>query len=155
MSLLSIAQRLGRYRWFAAFGRTVFVPADRLIAKATKGRVIALGVLPSLTITTIGRKSGQPRTQPLVYVPDGDDFAVIGSNWGQTHHPAWSANLLAHPQAEVVVKGQRVRVRAELATGEERRRLWEILLRTWPAYQIYAERSGRDLRIFKLVREAD
>lgn len=151
MSLLSVAQRLGRYRWFARFGRAVFVPVDRFVARLTKGKVVALGVLPSLTLTTTGRKSGQPRTQLLAYVPDGDGFAVIGSNWGQTHHPAWSGNLLAHPDAVVNVKGREVRVHADLATGAERERLWELLLRTWPAYQAYAERAGRELRIFHLT----
>jgi len=152
--LLKLAQRLGRYQWFAKFGRAVFVPADRFVARVTKGRVVALGVLPSLTLTTIGRKSGQPRTQPLVYVPDGENFAVIGSNWGQQHHPAWSGNLLANPDATVVVKGREIPVHAELAEGAERERLWSLLLLTWPAYTAYAERSGRRLRIFKLVPRA-
>ena len=111
ISRMSLAQRLGSYRWFARLGRAL-VPADRLVARATKGRVVALGLAPSLIITTTGRKTGQPRTQPLVYAPDGDGFAVIGSNWGQTTHPAWSANLLAHPHAVVRLKGRTITVDA-------------------------------------------
>jgi deazaflavin-dependent oxidoreductase (nitroreductase family) len=152
MSLRSVVRRLGSYRWFARMGRAL-VPADRFVARVTKGRVVALGLMPSLTLTTVGRKSGQPRVQPLVYVPDGDGFAIIGSNWGQAAHPAWSANLLAHSQAVVRVKGRDIPVEATLTTGAERDRLWTLLLRAWPAYQAYAERAPhRELRIFKLTR---
>jgi deazaflavin-dependent oxidoreductase (nitroreductase family) len=151
MALLTVIQRLGSHRWFARLGRAA-VPVDRFIARVTRGRVVAFGLLPSLTITTIGRKSGLPRTQPLVYVPDDGRFAVIGSNWGQAAHPAWSANLLAHPEAVVRVRGREVCVHAELATGAERERLWQLLLRTWPAYGSYAQRAThRELRIFTLT----
>jgi deazaflavin-dependent oxidoreductase (nitroreductase family) len=148
---MSFVQRLGSYRWFARLGRFL-VPADRFVARATKGRVVALGIAPSMTITTTGRKSGRPRTQPLVYAPDGDGFAVIGSNWGQTSHPAWSANLLAHPQAVVRLKGRTIPVDAQLVSGAERERLWVALNRVWPAYAAYERRAGgRQLRIFKLT----
>ncbi|WP_027346433.1 nitroreductase family deazaflavin-dependent oxidoreductase [Hamadaea tsunoensis] len=150
----TLIQRLGSRRWFARMGRAL-VPADRFIAKITKGRVVALGLLPMLTITTTGRKSGQPRVQPLVYVPDGEGFAVIGSNWGQAGHPAWSGNLLAHPDAVIRVKGHDIPVRATLAKGAERERLWKLLLGAWPAYEAYAARAPhRELRIFSLTRKA-
>lgn len=148
---MSLVQRLGAYRWFARTARAL-VPVDRFVARATKGRIVALGIAPSLIITTTGRKTGEPRTQPLTYARDGDGFAVIGSNWGQAAHPAWTANLLANPQAVVRVKGRTIAVEAVLTSGAERQRLLEMLLRTWPAYQVYAERAPhRELRVFRLT----
>ncbi|MEH1013827.1 nitroreductase family deazaflavin-dependent oxidoreductase [Micromonospora sp. CPCC 206060] len=150
-ALGSLTRRLGHRRWFAA-GARLLVPADRLVGRLTRGRVVALGLIPSLIITTTGRRSGQPRSNPLLYVRDGDGYVVIGSNWGQTHQPAWALNLLAEPTAEVAVGGRRIRVRAELATGAERDRLWRLLVTEWPAYQTYVERAGgRDIRIFRLA----
>lgn len=150
----SLTRRVGHYRWFAALGRA-YAPLDRLLGRLTRGRFVALGLrgLPSLLITTTGRKSGQPRTNPLIYSPDGDSFVVVGSNWGQQHHPAWSANLLAHPEATVTLGGRDIAVRATLATGAERARLWDLVRRNWPAYQTYQERAGgRDIRVFRLDR---
>ena len=147
--------RLGHRPWFAAVGRR-FVPIDRWLFRHLGGRwtVADRFDLPSfLVLTTTGRKSGQPRTQPLVYTTDGDGWVVIGSNWGQAHHPAWTGNLLANPDASITLAGGTIEVRAELATGTEYDRLWKLLLAMWPAYQTYAERAaGRPLRIFRLAR---
>jgi deazaflavin-dependent oxidoreductase (nitroreductase family) len=153
--LSSFAQRLGHQRWFSALGRAM-TPVDRLVARLTKGRFVALSMreLPSLLITTTGRKSGQPRSNPLLYVRDGDAYVVIGSNWGQEQHPAWSTNLLAHPRATVTVRGESIPVRARLADGAERERLVGLLRAMWPAYETYADRAqGRQLRVFRLERE--
>ncbi|MGI5215500.1 nitroreductase family deazaflavin-dependent oxidoreductase [Plantactinospora sp. CA-290183] len=145
-----LVRRLGHQRWFAACTPLV-VPADRLIARLTKGRVVALGLVPSLLITTTGRRSGQPRSNPLQYAPDGDAYVVIGSNWGSTRHPAWALNLLADPAATVTVRGARVPVRARPVDGAERERLWLLLVAQWPAYQTYLGRAGgRKLHIFRL-----
>jgi deazaflavin-dependent oxidoreductase (nitroreductase family) len=147
----TLTRRVGHHRWFGAAAR-LLVPADRVIGRLTRGRVVALGLIPSLVITTTGRRSGKPRSNPLLYVPDGDAYVVIGSNWGQTHQPGWALNLLAEPTAEVDLKGRRVQVRAEPATGAERDRLWELLVTEWPAYRTYVQRAGdREIRIFRLV----
>ncbi|MEH1054019.1 nitroreductase family deazaflavin-dependent oxidoreductase [Micromonospora sp. CPCC 206171] len=152
MSVLgTLTRRLGHHAWFGATMR-LLVPADRVVGRLTRGRVVALGLIPSLVITTTGRRSGQPRSNPLLYVPDGDAYVVIGSNWGQQHQPGWAMNLLAEPNAEVDVKGRRFAVRAEVATGAERDRLWSLLVTEWPAYRTYVERAGgREIRIFRLV----
>ncbi|MGN9809629.1 nitroreductase/quinone reductase family protein [Micromonospora sp. BQ11] len=152
MSVLgTLTRRVGHHRWFGAAAR-LLVPADRLVGRLTRGRVVALGLIPSLVITTTGRRSGVPRSNPLLYVPDGDAYVVIGSNWGQTHQPGWAMNLLADPSAEVDVKGRRLPVRAEVATGAERERLWQLLVAEWPAYRTYVQRAGgREIRIFRLV----
>jgi deazaflavin-dependent oxidoreductase (nitroreductase family) len=146
-----LVRRLGHQRWAARFGRA-YVRTDRALGRLTGGRLFAFG-LPSLLLTTTGRSSGRPRTSPLLYVRDGDAFVVIGSNWGQQQHPNWSANLLAHPEATVTVRGKETAVRGRLVRGEERERLRESLLRVWPAYETYEQRAGgRPLRIFRLER---
>ncbi|WP_406067229.1 nitroreductase family deazaflavin-dependent oxidoreductase [Micromonospora sp. NBC_01638] len=147
----TFTRRVGHHRWFGAAAR-LLVPADRVVGRLTRGRVVALGLIPSLVITTTGRRSGKPRSNPLLYVPDGDAYVVIGSNWGQTQHPGWALNLLADPGAEVYVKGLRVPVHADPATGAERDRLWQLLVAEWPAYRTYVQRAGgREIRIFRLV----
>lgn len=148
--LRSLARSLGHKRWFAAAGR-LLVPADRLVGRLTRGRVVALGLIPSLVITTTGRRSGRPRSNPLLYVGDDDAYVVVGSNWGQTHQPAWALNLLADPLATVTVKGRLVPVRARVVVGAERDRLWRKLVTVWPPYETYVRRAGgRDIRVFRL-----
>ncbi|MEH1128071.1 nitroreductase/quinone reductase family protein [Micromonospora sp. CPCC 206061] len=147
----SLARRLGGAAWFANTGR-ILVPADRLVGRLTGGRVVALGIVPSLLLTTTGRRSGQLRTQPLLFVPDGDGWVVTGSNWGQTHQPAWALNLLANPRATVTVKGRRIPVEAHLATGPERERLWRLVTTEWPPYEAYVKRAGgREIHVFRLA----
>lgn len=108
--------------------------------------------LPTLLLTTTGRKSGLPRTVPLLYAPDGDKFIVTASNWGQQNHPAWSGNLLACNEATVALPvGRQIPVRAALAEGAERDRVWPLVTRVWPAYDTYVERSGRAVRVFVLT----
>jgi deazaflavin-dependent oxidoreductase (nitroreductase family) len=153
-ALISFVQRLSHRPWFGAVLRPL-VPLDRQVSRWTKGRVSAFGggwLIPSLLLTTTGRKTGQPRSQPLLFVRDGDAYVVIGSNWGQTHQPAWSGNLLANPDATVTVGGKIVPVRATLATGAERERLFGLLRKVWPAYDTYVQRAGgRDIRVFRLA----
>src|SRR5258705_9591495 len=104
---------------------------ERLLGRLTRGRFLAQGQheLPALLITTTGRTSGRPRTSPLLYAADGDAFVVIGSNWGQVHHPGWSANLIAKPDAVVTLGGKEIAVRGRLVQGEERERLRGLLMR--------------------------
>ncbi|MGW0501953.1 nitroreductase/quinone reductase family protein [Micromonospora sp. NPDC003241] len=150
----NVTRRIGHHPWFGATAR-LLVPLDRAVGRLTKGRVVALGLVPSLVITTTGRRSGKPRSNPLLYVPDGDGYVVVGSNWGQAQQPAWSLNLLAEPRAEVDVSGRRIAVRGEPATGAERERLWRLLVDAWPAYEAYVRRAGdREIRVFRLVPTA-
>lgn len=148
----ALLRRLGHRPWFAALGRRV-VPLDRWLARRTHGRFVALGRadLPSLLLTTTGRRSGQPRHTPLLYVPDGAAFVVVGSNWGQRDHPSWTVNLIAHPAAAVSIGGREIPVHARLIAGTERERLLAGLTSMWPAYRTYQERAaGRELRVFRL-----
>jgi deazaflavin-dependent oxidoreductase (nitroreductase family) len=126
-------------------------PADRFVARLTKGRVVALGLAPSLLLTTTGRRSGRPRDAPLVYAADGESFLVIGSNWGRQAHPAWALNLLTHPDATVLLRGRSIPVHARRLTGPERNRAWSLAVRVWPAYDTYARRvAGREILVFRL-----
>ena len=152
MGLTETIQRLGHKKWFAAIGRRVAPRVDRFLLKVTGGRGVTIGrkALPTLFLTTVGRKSGQERVTPLLYLRDGDRFIVAGSNWGQPHHPAWALNLKAHPRARIQIGRKRTDVVARVAEGEERERLWPFLEEKWPAYRTYKERSGRDIMVFVL-----
>lgn len=143
---------MSRFRWFTPFARAV-VPLDRLVSRVTRGRVVALGMLPSLLITTTGRKTGLPRRNPLSYLRDGDAFVVVGTNWGQDRPPAWVFNLLATPVALVTVRGADLAVRAEEVTdGADHARLWAAIVAGWPSYQTYLTTAGdRPVRIFRLI----
>jgi deazaflavin-dependent oxidoreductase (nitroreductase family) len=149
----ALVRRLGNQRWFAALGRRLSA-VDRRVHRRTHGRWSVLGrhALPTMLITTTGRKSGLPRTQLLLYAVDGGEYIVVGSNWGQAHHPAWSENLIAQPAARVTVGDREFGVHATLAAGAERDRLWQLAQQIWPGYAAYAERAdGRQIRIFRLT----
>jgi deazaflavin-dependent oxidoreductase (nitroreductase family) len=106
-----------------------------------------------LLLETVGRKSGVPRSSPLMYVHDGDNFVVIGSNNGGEHHPAWYHNLLAAPDAAVVVGHERIAVRARVAEGEERARLFAEADRVnRGGYTRYTKRTDRDIPVVVLER---
>ena len=148
-------QRVAGTRAFAAIGAKVVPPVDRLVHRVTGGRVVlSAGMVPSLMLTTTGRKSGQPRRTPLATLPVDNGFLVVGSNFGKEHHPAWTANLLADPSATVSYKGADIPVVARLLDADEKRELWPQLLRIWQNYDRYAERSGRDFRVFCLEAQS-
>lgn len=128
------------------------VPLDGRLLRATNGKYTLFGPIsmPELLLTTIGRKSGQKRVSPLSYVRDGDRALVLGSNFGQETHPAWSANLLAEPAASVTMGGIEIPVAATLLTGDERRRGMDKFL-AYPMYRAYLSRTDRELRLFALT----
>lgn len=110
------------------------------------------GMLPMIMLTATGVKSGQPRTTPLAAVMLDGEFVVVASNFGQADHPAWSANLIAHPDARVAHRGEEFGVTANLLTDDEKARVWPRLVEMWPLFDDYAVRSGRNLRVFRLTR---
>jgi deazaflavin-dependent oxidoreductase (nitroreductase family) len=149
---LGLIRRIGGARWFAWLGAHVLTRLDKLLFPRFHGRLVSAGppILPLLLLTTTGRKSGRCLSTPLLYLPDGENLVVVASNWGQRQHPNWSSNLLAKPRATVEVNARKGPVSARLVTPEERARLWPKLLEEFPPYQTYANRSGRELRIFVL-----
>ncbi len=128
------------------------VPLDRRVLRATKGKYTLFGPtsMPELLLTTTGRKSGQPRLSALSYLRDGERLLVLGSNFGQQHHPAWSLNLIANPEAVVAINGIEIPVTAALLTGPEREAGLARFL-AYPMYQAYRTRTDRELRLFALT----
>jgi F420H(2)-dependent quinone reductase len=122
-------------------------PLYRLSGGRIGGRV---GNGPVLLLTTTGRKSGQPRTAPVLYLADGDRFVVINTNAGNTKTPAWSLNLRAHPDAAVEVGRRRVEVRARLAEGEERADLWRRHMEQYSGWDYYESKLNREIAVFVL-----
>ncbi|CAO5160640.1 F420H(2)-dependent quinone reductase MT1299 [Frankia sp. AiPs1] len=104
----------------------------------------------TLLLTTTGRKSGQPRTTALIFARDGDDFLVVASMGGAPKHPLWYRNLLADPNAEIQVRGEKFKVRASTASDEDKPRLWGIVARAWPNYNTYQTRTERPIPVVVL-----
>ncbi len=145
-------------RTYARFSTALGASGLRAVGKlnvplyrATRGRLFGrVGRAPVLLITTTGRRSGQQRTAPVVYLADGPRLIVIGSNAGNERAPAWALNLLAHPDAEVENRGERRAVRARVAEGEERADLWRRMNDQYDGFDGYRERTARDIRLFVL-----
>ena len=123
------------------------VPLYRLSGGRIGGHVAKA---PVLLLTTTGRRSGQQRTAPVVYLAAGDRLVVIGSNAGHSRAPAWSLNLKASPDAEVEVGRDRRLVRARVAEGEERAELWRRHNDQYSGFDEYEARTDRDIALFVL-----
>lgn len=151
----AVVQRVAGTAAFARVARPLMPVLDRVTHRLSGGRfLLSTLFVPALVLHTTGARSGLPRESPLASLLDGDGFYVVGSNWGGQSHPAWTANLLAHPEASVTYRGRTFPVRAHLLTPEEKAAVWPRLLEVWPTYDTYVERSGRDLRVFRLTRTA-
>jgi len=105
-----------------------------------------------LLLTTRGRSSGEPRTTPLIHRTDGDRFVVVASKGGAPDHPGWFKNLEADPDATIQVLGEEIPVRASVAEGEERERLWRLMAEAWPAYDEYQQKTSREIPVVILTR---
>ncbi|MFG3718950.1 nitroreductase family deazaflavin-dependent oxidoreductase [Streptomyces massasporeus] len=150
-----VVQKVSSTRGFARVAPHVVPAIDRAVHRLTRGKVLlSAQLLPGLVLTSTGARSGLPRRTPLACMPEGDGrgWILVGSNFGRPGHPAWSHNLLAHPDAEISWKGRDVPVTARLLAGEERAAAWRALLRFWPPYAAYQARVEREIRVFRLVR---
>jgi deazaflavin-dependent oxidoreductase (nitroreductase family) len=103
------------------------------------------GLPPALLLDHVGAKSGTHRTSPLVYGRDGANFVLVASKGGYPKNPAWFHNLLAHPDTAVQVGSRRQDVHARVATGEERARLWALMLGVYGGYADYQRRTKREI----------
>jgi deazaflavin-dependent oxidoreductase (nitroreductase family) len=109
---------------------------------------------PLLILTTTGAKSGQPRTHPLVYTTDGDRLVVIASKGGAPTNPAWYHNLVANPTATVELPDETFQVRAVVAKGKERDRLFDQQAALMPGFADYQRNTTRQLPVVVLERVA-
>jgi deazaflavin-dependent oxidoreductase (nitroreductase family) len=107
--------------------------------------------VPALLLTTTGRRSGQARTNALIFGRDGSDYLVVASMGGAPTHPNWYLNLLARPEAEIQVRGDHLRVIAHPAEDEEKPRLWKIMTDQWPNYDVYQSRTERVIPVVVLT----
>jgi deazaflavin-dependent oxidoreductase (nitroreductase family) len=135
--------------WIA---RRLAARVDPHLYRWSKGRFTSTGppTIPQLILTTVGRKTGRPRSVQLGYLADGGDHVVVASNFGQGHHPAWSHNLLADPRATVEVDGRTETVVAERLSAAEKAALWPRLVAVVPQFDVYVTRTDRSINVFRL-----
>jgi deazaflavin-dependent oxidoreductase (nitroreductase family) len=150
-----LAIRIGAIPWMPKLLPQI-TATDKFIQRVSQGRMTILDIagLPNLMLTVKGRKSGVPRTTPLLCVPYQDGNLIAGSNFGGEKKPVWVVNVRAAAE-----KGERVGVRVggrtqqaavrEIA-GAEREELWAHMIKTWPNYARYAERTDRTIPVFFL-----
>lgn len=148
----ALLRRLGRTKAFGVVYRNVGPHVDPHVAKIKDGAILAkIYGFRALMLHSTGARSGQPRTSPLLYIRDGDDVALIGTNFGQPKHPGWTANLLAHPEAAVTIGPQTMKVTAELCDDATWARLFPRFVDMYPGYQDYiGRREGLTPRMFLL-----
>ena len=121
------------------------------IYRASRGRLMGkVGKAPVLLLHSKGRRSGQIRVAPVVYMADGANVVVIGSNAGNKNEPGWSYNLKANPDAHVEVGPEHRDVRARVAEGEERERLWKAMNVQYSGFDDYEAKTNRDIAVFVL-----
>jgi deazaflavin-dependent oxidoreductase (nitroreductase family) len=156
-ALHRVIRWLGHRRWFAAAGRRFGAPLDRMLYRATRGRLTSTaGAAPVMLLTTTGRRSGRRRTTPVMYLRDGDRFIVSSENFGQQRPAAWPLNLVADPRATVQVGADVVPCHARLLTDDEADSYWPRLVEAWPAHATYLARSGsRHTFVLEPVRDRD
>ncbi|MEU2428234.1 nitroreductase family deazaflavin-dependent oxidoreductase [Streptomyces sp. NPDC007861] len=153
-----LVQKVSSTRAFAKVAPHVVPAMDRAVHRLTRGKVLlSAQMLPGVVLTARGARSGLPRRTPLACMPEegAATWLLVGSNFGRTGHPAWTGNLLAHPDAEVSWKGRDIPVRARLLAGTEREEAWRALLDFWPPYATYQARVEREIRVFRLTRRSE
>ena len=125
----------------------------RLLYRASGGKLGGIPGTPVLLLTTKGRRTGKPRTTPLLYLTEGESLVVVASFGGSDVHPAWFLNLEADPDAEVQIgRSARRQMRARRATAEERAGLWPRLTELYPGYAKYKRKTSREIPLVILER---
>ena len=148
----SVVAPLTRTRLFRWLAPRVLPAVEAALGALTGGRVqLASLLVPSLVLHTVGARTGEPRDTPLMYTPDGRGRAIVaGTSFARERHPAWTYNLLAHPDAAITVRGRTMRVRAALVGDDARDAAWARIEAQWPGYRSYERESGRVVRLFVL-----
>jgi len=109
---------------------------------------------PFMMLTTKGRKTGQARTTPVLYLQDGPDLIVVASFGGNDMHPAWYLNLERSPEAEVLIEGRRRRLFARKVSPEEKKLIWPRLIKMYPSFDLYQRRTRREIPLLRLSEGA-
>ncbi|MDL5202186.1 nitroreductase/quinone reductase family protein [Streptomyces sp. ALI-76-A] len=150
-----VIQKVSSAPGFAKVAPYVIPALDRAVHRLTRGKVLlSAQLLPGVILTSTGARTGLVRRTPLACMPEegGRSWILVGSNFGRPGHPAWTANLLARPDATVSWKGRDIPVTARLLAGEERAAAWQAVLKFWPPYATYQARVEREIRLFRIVR---
>jgi deazaflavin-dependent oxidoreductase (nitroreductase family) len=108
-----------------------------------------------MMLTTRGRKTGRERTTPVLYLQHGADLIVVASFGGNDMHPAWYLNLKRCPEAEVIVNGERRRLLAYTVSPEEKALIWPRLIKMYPNFATYQQRTRREIPLLRLSDRAD
>ena len=111
------------------------------------------GMVPTLLLTTTGRKSGRSLTLPLIFGRAGADYVVIASKGGAPNHPSWYLNLEAHPEVQGLVKAEKFMARAHTASGAERAKLWQTMVGIYGPYEDYQKKTQREIPVVVLRRQ--
>jgi deazaflavin-dependent oxidoreductase (nitroreductase family) len=107
--------------------------------------------VPTLLLTSTGRRTGQKRTSALIFGRDADDYLIVASLAGAPKHPQWYLNLQANPDAEIQVKDETLVVVARTTSALEKPRLWKIMTEVWPNYDVYQTRTDREIPVVVLT----
>lgn len=153
MGLLTpLAVRIGSISWMPRLLPQI-VTVDKTLQRVSRGRVSVLDVagLPNLALTVPGRKSGVPRTTPLLCVPHDGGWLIAGSYFGGPRTPVWVHNLRAADTAEVRFAGSTYTASWREVEGVERAAMWQVMLGTWPNFALYEERTDRTIPVFFLT----
>jgi deazaflavin-dependent oxidoreductase (nitroreductase family) len=150
---LRVMRRIGHYRWFSLSVKHVGTRVDRALIHASRGRLSLSGPeMPTMLLTTKGRKSGKERTVPVYYVRDDKNLVAVCENFGLEAASSWPKNLLADPKARIEIEGTTATYLSRPATEEEVARNMPRLTEMWPAHDTYLKRSGvRQVFVFEPV----
>ncbi|KDE96807.1 hypothetical protein Y900_029665 [Mycolicibacterium aromaticivorans JS19b1 = JCM 16368] len=150
---LRVMRRVGHYRWFAVFMKHAGSRADRALIRASCGRLSLGGPqMPTMLLTTRGRRSGKERTVPVYFVRDSNTLVAVCENFGLDAPSSWLRNLLADPKARIEINGVSASYLSRPATEQEVARNMPKLAAMWPAHDTYMQRSGtRHVFVFEPV----
>jgi deazaflavin-dependent oxidoreductase (nitroreductase family) len=140
-----LVRRTAGTRPMIALYLRIQVPVDRFVHRLTRGRTTLsslLSGLPVVMLTTVGARTGVPRTQPVLAIPDGEAIVVIASNYGQASTPAWCHNLRAHPRGSVTIGHTTRPVAARELQEPERERWFERAIELYPPFVEYRRRAA-------------
>lgn len=153
MGLLTpLAVRIGAIGWLPRFLPQI-TAVDKTLQRATRGRLTVLDIagLPNVMLTVPGRRSGLPRSTPLLCVPRNGALLIAGSYFGGPVEPVWVVNLEAAGSGTLRFDGVTHRFTSRRLTGDERREAWSDMTRVWPNFALYERRTPREIKVFELT----